>query len=291
MVSDRLGMTPQGRAAQVALGANPPDETTAAAVQDNARTVLLAEVERDPELLSELSAALHSLTPSSGGPNHGVDIRGTRNRLKGVNVVGGDQSIIHKNPLAAWLAIAGLLAVLAVGGYLLSRSTDDAGTAEPLDSAALTQKVLPSGDGLPRGWEVTHGPEVEKCPPERNCQGAFAQAESEWDIPEGGTAGVQVIAFTSSGAASDVYAQIVRELKGDRKLDIAQIGNERVAVEQDSSTSSDPEFEAFARTDSVLVRVVTSGESADTLLPRLLRTSVERADQAQQGKEPDAAMN
>ncbi|MFD7547983.1 hypothetical protein ACFV0R_01405 [Streptomyces sp. NPDC059578] len=291
MVSDRLGMTPQGRAAQVALGANPPDETTAAVVQDNARAVLLAELERDPELLSELSAALHSLTPSSGGPNHGVDIRGTRNRLKGVNVVGGDQSIIHKNPLAAWLAIAGLLAVLAVGGYLLSRSTDDAGKAEPLDSAALTQKVLPSKDSLPEGWKVTHEPETAKCPPEEKCQGVFAKAASQWDLPEGGIAGVEVTAFTSNGAASDFYAQIVREAKDDKKIDLAQIGSERVAVERAGSSASEPEFEAFARTDSVLVRVVTSGKSAETLLSRLLRTSVERADQAQQGKEPDAAMN
>ncbi|MET9469052.1 hypothetical protein ABZY44_30500 [Streptomyces sp. NPDC006544] len=291
LVSDRLRMSPQGRAAQASLDVNPPDEVTAEVVQANARTVLHAEVERDPELLVNLRAALDSLTPPATGTNHGISIHGARNNFKGVNVAGRDVSIINQHPLAAWLAIIGLLAVLGMGGYLLLQTTDDAGKAEPLGSTALTQKVVPDEASLSGNWQVTDRLPAEKCPPENDCNGIFAQAESFWARPGGGKASVEVTAFTSEGAASDRYAQIVRELQHERKVDLAQIGAERIAFEPAGSSSSSPEFQAYARTGSVLIKVVTAGNNASVVLPQLLRTSVERADQAQHGKEPNAALS
>jgi hypothetical protein len=200
----------------------------------------------------------------------------------------------HKEKLVhsgSWVTKAGILTAVALSGIsYVWLHIPEGRDAHPLRSAYQVQTVIPEPASLPRDWRQTSGSKAAMCPPKNNCHSVFAEGKATWVRSTGDMASIEVTAFSSQGDAMDSYTHRERKSREGTPLTLTVIGDQSMASCQAETASSCRTMTAYARAGSVNVQARATGSDAPAVLARLLRATVDRAEQAQMGEQPNAAM-
>ncbi|MFJ2191152.1 hypothetical protein ACIOJE_25025 [Kitasatospora sp. NPDC087861] len=206
-------------------------------------------------------------------------------------------------PLVVTLALVVAAALVAVGINLGSRpllrpgGPDLAHAARTLRDPAQVQHVLPDPRALPGGWQVESGPRSGSGPgtdapcllPDA-CDQQLAYATETIHDPTGHSAQFTVIAFASPEAAGRAFDALLARTGGDdpsAPVPLPPVGDQRAA-----RTHGTDSAEALVRGGTTLLHLRAAGPGTATAMPVLAlftRLLAERAQQAQDGREPDAA--
>ncbi|MFE6052982.1 hypothetical protein ACFQ6N_19670 [Kitasatospora sp. NPDC056446] len=200
------------------------------------------------------------------------------------------------------LALVVIAALVALGIHLGSRPLLKPGgpglahAAQPLRDPALVRAVLPDAQAMPDGWQVESGPDSGTGTADRvpcllpaSCDRQLAYATVRFR-----TVGVQsvtfdVAAFVSPEAAAEAFGTTLDRTAGEDSGTVAlpRIGDQSAVRVRGSSTAV-----ALVRVGGVVLIVRDDGPAAAVAAPALTvfaQLLAERAQQAQDGRTPDAA--
>ncbi|MEV7773940.1 hypothetical protein [Kitasatospora sp. NPDC086791] len=200
------------------------------------------------------------------------------------------------------LVLVLIAALVALGIHLGSRpllkpgGPDLAHAAQPLRDPALVQGVLPDARAMPSGWQVRSGPESGSgtdgkapCLLPDSCDQQLAYATERFGAAEIQTVEFTVVTFASPEAAGRAFGTTLDRTAGEDSgaVTLPRIGDQS-AVRTRGATSA----VALVRVGGVLLLVHDDGPGAAVTAPWLTvfaRLLAERAQQAQDGRTPDAA--
>ncbi|MFI9160242.1 hypothetical protein [Kitasatospora aureofaciens] len=204
--------------------------------------------------------------------------------------------------LVATLALVLIAALVALGIHLGSRpllqptGPDFAHAARTVRDPAQAQGVLPDLTAMPSGWQVASGPRSGTgsgpdvpCLLPGACDQQLSYATVTFSTTPLPSVQFAVVTFTSAEAAGRAFDTRLDLLdaRGDATVaTVPSIGDRSAARTRGESTA-----ETLVRVDSVLLYVHYSGPGATVALPGLTpfaRLLAERAQQAEQGRTPDA---
>ncbi|MEE1798643.1 hypothetical protein PUR57_08135 [Streptomyces sp. JV176] len=284
VITQRLGQSPQGRRALAGLeSADASDDGRASEPARAAvSSALLDEVLEDPEFKRRLDEAVAEALSGAHQPvsagQPGINIGGTRNKVKGNFSLG--PLTIH-NTRTNQVAALAILLVFAVAAVLIFRTSGEERVSAPLNDPAVVRTVVPDEGSVPSGWTVTEQPKAERCGGQADCAKLLGGATASWKEAE-----LVVYAASSEGAASDLYSELrtsVSEENSATSVDVGDFGDDRSGWRHGELS------EVIARSGTVLVRAA-SGKDAGADAEKLAQVVVERADQAQRGDTPSASM-
>ncbi|OEV38455.1 hypothetical protein HS99_0021380 [Kitasatospora aureofaciens] len=207
--------------------------------------------------------------------------------------------------LVVALALVLIAALVALGIHLGSRpllqptGPDFAHAARTVRDPAQAQGVLPDLTAMPSGWQVASGPRSGAssgpdvpCLLPGACDQQLAYATVTFSTTPLPSVQFTVVTFTSAEAAGRAFDTRLDLLdaRGDATVaTVPSIGDRSAARTRGGSTA-----ETLVRVDSVLLYVHYSGPGATVALPGLTpfaRLLAERAQQAEQGRTPDAVFH
>ncbi len=302
LVRGRLERSEEGRGALRRLDAEPAPDGAA----DDVTARLTALLAEDPELARRLRAALApDVPPPPAAPptvHQQITIGGNANRS--TVVIGPVELPRTRGVLIALTSIGVVLAVLLVLGFrsvLNSLTDDDGGGSGSGRVTALRQEpdvraVLPDSAGVAQGWQTTQAADVRKGAPEcdSGCEGALytATVRHERESPLAG-----VFFHVEAYDTADHAAARFKDLRADKDrntdvldpLTIQRLGDESVAYRKNIVNAASAE--AGARVGTVVTwTTYRTGDGAldPGTLTALARMIVDRAQQAQDGREPTA---
>ncbi|TDC75229.1 hypothetical protein [Streptomyces hainanensis] len=298
LVRARLGTTEEGRTALAGVDADPT-------ATDGLRSALRDALATDPDFAGQLAEALADPPPATPIPKveHSVVISGG-SKVRNSTISLGPLTISQSRggyAVAALLAVA--VAVLAFqvirGGTEVLDRNDPAQQAEPVDLTAVlteeqTRAVLPDIQSLPSGWIQDREPTTPVCD-YVDCEGVLATGDASYVIPGvEHRARFRVIAYSSLEAARRGYtagreAEEANIEAGEHSwLTLPAIGDESVALQLQDWMST------AARVGTIMVAVDGFGGDSERFDPATLealtRMMAERAQQAQNGETPTAAV-
>ncbi|MEW2526655.1 hypothetical protein [Streptomyces sp. NPDC047071] len=306
LVRGRLERSEEGRGALRRLDAEPAPDGAA----DDVTARLTALLEEDPELARRLRAAIapDAPPPPAAPPtvHQQITIGGNANRS--TVVIGPVELPRTRGVVIALTSIGVVLAVLLVLGFrsVLDGLTDDEGGGDGGGSGsgrvtALRQEpdvraVLPDSADVAQGWQTTQAADVRKGAPEcgSGCEGALytATVRHEKESPLAG-----VFFHVEAYDTADHAAARFQDLRADKDrntdvldpLSIQRLGDESVAYRKNIVNAESAEAGARVGTVVTWTTYRTGDESLDPgTLTALARMIVDRAQQAQDGREPTA---
>ncbi|MFJ9776048.1 hypothetical protein ACIRVF_33230 [Kitasatospora sp. NPDC101157] len=207
--------------------------------------------------------------------------------------------------LVVTLALVLITALVALGIHLGSRpllqpnGPDFAHAARTIRDPAQAQGVLPDLAAMPGGWQVAIGPRSGAgsgpdvpCLLPHACDQQLTYATVTFSATPLPSVQFAVVTFASAEAAGRAFAARLGLLdaRGDTAVAAApSIGDRSAARTRGESTA-----ETLVRVDTALLYVHYSGPGATVALPGLTpfaRLLAERAQQAEQGRTPDAVFH
>ncbi|MFD8702363.1 hypothetical protein ACFV1W_07045 [Kitasatospora sp. NPDC059648] len=204
--------------------------------------------------------------------------------------------------LVVTLALVLITALVALGIHLGSRpllqpnGPDFAHAARTIRDPAQARGVLPNPAAMPGGWQLESGPRSGNgsgpdapCLLPDACDQQLAYGTVTFGTSPLPSVQFTVVTFTSAEAAGRAFGARLDLLdaRGDATVAaVPSIGDQSAARTRGESTA-----ETLVRVGSVLLYVHCSGTGAKVALPGLTpfaRLLAERAQQAEQGRTPDA---
>ncbi|MEV1008487.1 hypothetical protein [Streptomyces sp. NPDC049881] len=299
LVRARLGATERGRAALAAVDADP-------GATDGLRAVLGDTLAADPDFAGRLAVALAGPPPAVPAPQgrNGAVVNG-RSRPRNSTISLGPLAISQsRGGYAVAVILVVTVAVLAFqvirgGAEILDRNDAPLRAGRMNLTAVLTEEqvrsVLPDSQSLPTDWSQEQEATIPPCDGDY-CDEVLAVGETSYDIPGvGHRARFVVVAWSSTEAAHRYFAEATERQEADieagdhSRLTLPAIGEESFAMQlQDASV------ETAVRVGTVIV--VVDGWGSDSrrfdpaTLEALTRMMAERAQQAQNGETPTAAV-
>ncbi|MEV0439644.1 hypothetical protein AB0I46_11920 [Streptomyces spectabilis] len=300
LVRGRLEGSEEGRGAPRRLDAEPVPDGAA----DDVHARLTALLEEDPEFARRLRAALEPAVPPppAAPPTVHQQITIGGNADHSTIVIGPVELPRTRGVLVTLTAIGVALAVLLVLGFrtVLNALTDDEGGSGNGRTTALRQEpdvraVLPDAASVAHGWETTQPADVRKGAPgcESGCGGALYTATVRHE-KESPLAGVffHVEAYDTADHAAarfkDLRADKDRNTDGLAPMSIQPLGDESVAYRREIVNAGSAEAGARVGTVVTWTTYRTGGSLDPAALTALARMLVDRAQQAQDGREPTA---
>ncbi|MFI8929325.1 hypothetical protein ACIG3E_16820 [Streptomyces sp. NPDC053474] len=303
LVRGRLERSEEGRGALRRLDAEPAPDGAA----DDVTARLTALLEEDPELARRLRAALApDVPPPPAAPpavHQQITIGGNANRS--TVVIGPVELPRTRGVLIALTGIGVVLAVLLVLGFrsVLNSLTDDgdgggsgSGRVTALRQEPEVRAVLPDSASVAQGWQTTQAADVRKGAPDcgSGCEGALytATVRHEKESPLAG-----VFFHVEAYDTADHAAARFKDLRADKdrntdaldSLSIQPLGDESAAYRKEIVNSASAEAGARVGTVVTWTTYRTGDDSLDPgTLTALARMIVDRAQQAQDGREPTA---
>ncbi|MFJ2809750.1 hypothetical protein [Kitasatospora sp. NPDC087271] len=291
LVRVRLRATPEGARAVDAVEANPGDARARAGL-----TAAVGEL-----LTTDPAFARYLATTELGRPADPPTVH-----LRVDPAVAGAQARaarIGAAPVLVTLALIVVAALVAVGINLGSRpllrpgGPDLAHAGRTLRDPAQVQGVLPDLRAMPGGWQVESGPQSGAGPGQDvpcllpdACDQQLAYATVTFRAVTTHSAQFTVVTFASADAAGRAFDAMLAHVGGAdaaAAVPLPPIGDQRAA-----RTHGAEGAEALVRVGTTLLYVRDSGPGSDAATPVLAlfaRLLAERAQQAEDGREPDAA--
>ncbi|MFH9350698.1 hypothetical protein [Kitasatospora sp. NPDC017646] len=203
------------------------------------------------------------------------------------------------------LALVLIAALVALGIHLGSRpllrpnGPDFAHSARTIRDPAQAQGVLPDLTAMPVGWQVESGPrsgtgsgpDVPCLLPDA-CDQQLAYATATFGAAPLPSVQFGVVTFASAEAAGKAFGTRL-DLLGARG-DATAAAVPSVGEQSAARTRGESMAEVLVRVDSTLLYVHSSGPGAAVALPGLTpfaRLLAERAQQAEEGRTPDAVLH
>ncbi|MFF2746118.1 hypothetical protein ACFVVA_11280 [Kitasatospora sp. NPDC058048] len=204
--------------------------------------------------------------------------------------------------IVAALVLVLIAALVALGVHLGSRPLLKPGgpglahAAQPLGDPVLVRGVLPDEGAMPRGWRVQRGPESGTGPTDAvpcllpdACDRQLASASVTFGAASVQTVEFDVVAFASPEAAAKAFDSALERTGGVESTAVAipRIGDRSATRTVGSSSAV-----ALVQVGGVLLLVRDDGPGAALTAPGLTvfaRLLADRAQQAQEGRTPDAS--
>ncbi|MEV7600816.1 hypothetical protein AB0O91_25945 [Kitasatospora sp. NPDC089797] len=202
------------------------------------------------------------------------------------------------------LALVLIAALVALGINLGSRpllhptGPDFAHAARTIRDPAQVQGVLPDAAAMPTGWQVAEAPRSgaggaagAPCPLPDACDQQLAYATVTFRAPPLQSAQFTVLTFDSAQAADRAFDGRLRLLDGEGGT--ATAGVPPIGDRSAARTRGTGSAEALVRVGPTLLSVRDDGPGAAVTAPALAlfaRLLTERAQQAQEGRTPDAVL-
>ncbi|MGW3039980.1 hypothetical protein ACWC9T_07975 [Kitasatospora sp. NPDC001159] len=308
VVRARLRLMPDGAQAVAALEASPHDSRaqeglTAAVTRLLASDVAFAQYVATTELGRPADPTTVQLRMDPTAPADASTVQ-----LRVDPAVADAQALAARRSntgIIVALALVLIAALVALGINLGSRpllhpnGPDFAHAARTVRDPAQLQGVLPDVAAMPGGWQVESAPEsgagsgyAVPCLLPDSCDRQLAYATVTFRAPTVQSVKFTVVTFASTEAASRAFTAGLDRVSGagpTAAAAIPPIGDQSMA-----RTSGSTDAEALVRVGPTLLYVHDDGPGAAVATPALVlfaRLLVERAQQAQDGRTPDAAFH